>query len=327
MNRYNGQKSSAELEREADQQRHRVEQTITEIQSRLSPGQLVDQALSYTKHGGGKFASNLGRSVSNNPMPAALLGVSLAWLMFGSSRNSRDDRYDDEYDRVSYPLATTSSTGLQRVSHSADESGDWYSEFVDDAGRKYRAKSDAAGRRIGHFKDETGKLFSGFVDEAGQRVKQFRDESGNALDSAAEWASDTWQGIRDKLSGGASSVAGSASHLGGDVRHRADQVGRTVSRTLEEQPLLAGLIAFAAGAALAAALPHTRQEDELVGEQADRIKDKAGKMAGRAYEDTKEQAAEVYDEASEKAGEVYRQAKSSVTGEGKGTSDTPPIRH
>lgn len=326
MSSNNGHKNSAELEREVDQQRHRLEQTIAEIQNRLSPGQLVDQALSYTKHGGGKFASNLGRSVSANPLPTALLGVSLAWLMVGSSRSSDDDRYDD-YDRVNYPLATTSSTGLQRVSHAADESGHWYSEFVDDAGRKYRAKSDEAGRRIGHFTDETGKLFSGFVDEAGQRVKQFRDESGNALDSAAEWASDTWHDIRDKLSGGASSVAGSASHLGGDVRHRADQVGRTVSRTLEEQPLLAGVLAFAAGAAIAAVLPHTRQEDELVGRQADRLKDKAGSMAGHAYEDAKDQAGELYDEASDKAGEVYRQAKSSVTGEGKSTSETPPIRH
>lgn len=324
MNRYNGHKNSAELEREVDQQRHRLEQTITEIQNRLSPGQLMDQALSYTKHGGGKFASNLGRSVSDNPLPAALLGVSLAWLMVGS--RSSEGGHRDDYDRVSYPLATTTSTGLQRVSHAADESGDWYSEFVDDAGRKYRAKSDAAGRRIGHFTDETGKLFSGFVDEAGRRVKEFRDESGNMLDSAAEWASDTWHDLRDKLSGGASSVAGSASHLGGDVRHRADQLGRTVSRTLEEQPLLAGVLAFAAGAAIAAVLPHTRQEDELIGRQSDRIKDKAGSMAGDAYEDVKDQAGELYGEAADKAGEVYRQAKSSVTGD-KSASGTPPLRH
>lgn len=325
MNRYNGHKNSAELEREVDQQRHRLEQTINELQNRLSPGQLMDQALSYTKHGGGKFASNLGRSVTDNPLPAALLGVSLAWLMVGSRKS--EDAHHDDYDRVNYPLATTTSTGLQRISHATDESGDWYSEFVDDAGRKYRAQSDAAGRRIGHFKDETGKLFSGFVDEAGQRVKQFRDESGNALDSAAEWASDTWHGIRDMMSGGAGSVAGSASHFGGDVRHRADQMGRTVSRTLEEQPLLAGVLAFAAGAAIAAVLPHTRQEDELIGRHADHLKDEAGRVAGRAYDKTRDQAGEIYEEASEKAGEVYRQAKSSVAGNGQGSSDVPPIRH
>lgn len=322
MNRYNGHKNSAELEREVDQQRHRLEQTITEIQNRLSPGQLMDQALSYTKHGGGKFASNLGHSVTANPLPATLLGISLAWLMVGSRNGAAY-----EHDRAGYPLATTNSTGLQRVSHAMDETGDWYSEFVDDAGRKYRARSDAAGRRVGHFMDETGKLFSGFIDEAGERVRQFRDESGNALDNASGWASETWHGIREKIAGGAGSVAGSASHLGSDVRHRADRLGHTVSRTLEEQPLLAGVLAFAAGAALAAALPHTRQEDEMVGAESDRLKDEAGSIAGDLYNKSREQAAEVYDEATDKAGEAYRHAKSTVAGEEQGGSDTPPVRH
>jgi cell division septum initiation protein DivIVA len=322
MNRYNGHKSSAELEREVEAQRHRLEQTIDEIQSRLSPGQLIDQALSYTKHGGGRFATDLGHSITANPLPATLLGISLAWLMVGGRHSDGRD-----YDRTSYPLATTSSTGLQRVSHSIDETGDWYSEFVDDAGRKYRAKSDATGRRLGHFVDETGKLFSGFIDEAGHRVQKFRDESGNALDSASGWASETWHGIREKVSGGAGSVAGSAAHLGSDVRHRADRLGHTVSRTLEEQPLLAGALAFAAGAALAAALPHTRQEDEMVGAESDRLKDEAGNIAGQLYNKSKEQAAEVYEEAADKADEVYRHAKSTVAGEKKGSSDTRPVRH
>lgn len=323
MNRDNGHKNSAELEREVDAQRHRLEQTIDEIQSRLSPGQLIDQALSYTKHGGGKFAANLGHSVTANPLPATLLGISLAWLMLGG-RNSGNGR---DHDRTSYPLATTTGTGLQRVSHSANDTGDWYSEFVDDAGRKYRAKSDAAGRRVGHFADETGRLFSGFVDEAGRRVQQFRDESGNALDDAGGWASETWHGIRDTLSDGASSVAGSAAHLGSDVRHRVDRFGHTVSKTLEEQPLLAGVVAFAAGAALAAALPHTRQEDKWLGAEADRLKDEAGSMAGRLYDKSKEQVADAYDEASDKAEEVYQQAKSAVTGDGEAGSDVPPLRH
>ena len=58
MNTTNGQKSSAELEREVSAQRDRVEARIGEIKDRLSPGQLIDEVLSYTKDGGGKFASN-----------------------------------------------------------------------------------------------------------------------------------------------------------------------------------------------------------------------------------------------------------------------------
>ncbi len=50
-------KSSAQLEREVEQQRDRVEARLSEIKERLSPGQLLDEALAYTKNGGANFAS------------------------------------------------------------------------------------------------------------------------------------------------------------------------------------------------------------------------------------------------------------------------------
>ena len=75
--------SSAEIEREVEAQRAQVESTIGEIKERLTPGQLMDEVLSYTKHGGAHFASNLGHTITANPLPATLLGISLAWLMVG----------------------------------------------------------------------------------------------------------------------------------------------------------------------------------------------------------------------------------------------------
>ena len=41
-------KSSAELQREIELQRSRVENTIDQIQDKLSPGHLVDELLAYT---------------------------------------------------------------------------------------------------------------------------------------------------------------------------------------------------------------------------------------------------------------------------------------
>ena len=81
----NEHKTAAELEAEIEMQRNRVSDTIDEIQDRLSPGQIVDQLMSYTKGGAGDFAQNMGKSMMSNPLPVALLGVSLAWLMTGKS--------------------------------------------------------------------------------------------------------------------------------------------------------------------------------------------------------------------------------------------------
>ena len=116
-------KSSADLEREVTEQRSRVEARIGEIKDKLSPGQLLDEALSYTKHGGAHFASNLGSQISANPLPAALVGIGLAWLISSTANghtqtasNAADFGYDDH----SYPYARVSG-GLKRVNHQADD--------------------------------------------------------------------------------------------------------------------------------------------------------------------------------------------------------------
>src|SRR5690606_27178729 len=113
----NEHKTAAELQREIEIQRSRVEHTIDQIQEKLSPGQLVDELLAYTKGGGGEFVASLQRNVVSNPLPVALLGVSLAWLMAkpasasnGQPSTIRSDRHwDDSINRRRGYTGTSSS--------------------------------------------------------------------------------------------------------------------------------------------------------------------------------------------------------------------------
>ena len=82
------------------------------------------------------------------------------------------------------------------------------------------------------------------------------------------------------------------------------------------------------GAAVGAALPHTAQEDELLGEQADKLRGKAAKQAGKLYEQGKEKAAELYEDASAQAGEIYGDVKDKVADITNGQGGTPSMsRH
>jgi hypothetical protein len=63
-----------------------------------------------------------------------------------------------------------------------------------------------------------------------------------------------------------------------------DSARRTASGGLEESPLLALAGGLAAGAVLAALIPATRKERELLGPVADRIKDKANDAVNAAKE-------------------------------------------
>ncbi len=73
------EKTSEDIQREIDQDRERISHRIDAIQERMSPGQLVDEAIAYAKgSGGAEYLGNLGRALKDNPLPVALMGVSLA---------------------------------------------------------------------------------------------------------------------------------------------------------------------------------------------------------------------------------------------------------
>jgi hypothetical protein len=98
------------------------------------------------------------------------------------------------------------------------------------------------------------------------------------------------------------------------VQAEASRMTRSAMHMVEDQPLIIGALAFAAGAGLGAALPSTRQEDELLGRTSDDVRREAGHVAADLYERGKEKASEVYEDVSAKAGEIYEDAKGKLEG-------------
>jgi hypothetical protein len=97
---------------------------------------------------------------------------------------------------------------------------------------------------------------------------------GQALGSAGEAVGET-----------AGRIGASAADVGSSLRTQSAQAGTSASalagtlqgnlaETFERQPLLVGLIGLAIGAAVATAVPTTRIEEEMIGEQAGAAKEK-----------------------------------------------------
>ena len=77
-----GSRRPQEIQAEIERTRRQMDGTLNAIEHRLTPGQLYDQGLQYLRHNGGtEFLSNLGEQAKTNPMPVALVGIGLAWLM------------------------------------------------------------------------------------------------------------------------------------------------------------------------------------------------------------------------------------------------------
>lgn len=80
--RHNGDRRPDQILAEIDRTRGEMDRTLSAIEQRLTPGQLMDQSLDYLKSSGAnEFVHNLGGAAKNNPLPVALVGIGLTWLM------------------------------------------------------------------------------------------------------------------------------------------------------------------------------------------------------------------------------------------------------
>lgn len=202
------------IEKEVEQQRAKVEATLSALQDKLSPGALADQATRFFSDAdSGGFAQNLGTKVKDNPLPATLAGLGIAWLML-SDRGGADDSE-----------RSLDFGGTDDVSHARQQQ---------QPGRDGTTPSDDT------------------VSALGEKV--------SAVTEKAQVAS----------------------------QHYARNAKRGFFETLDEQPMLLGALGIAVGAALGAALPPTRTEDNLVGEAADRAKDAAAEAGKEKIEAARE---------------------------------------
>ncbi len=287
-----GSKSAAELEREVRQSRAEVEDTLDAIQDRLSPGQMADQVAHYVRDNGGEFARNLGQVVKQNPVPMLLVGVGLAWMMLGSRRDPglprAADLFDDDDD-----LGYGPDYAAGRDPWRGYEPGGG-AESDDDEGR-----ASAAVRRAREGLSEASDRAKAGLSEAAGRVRAGVEQAADATHGARAGVGRLARGARARASG----VAQRARRTGAQARHYGSRARAGWVDALQEHPLVLGTVGFAIGAAIAAALPPSRREDELLGDTSDDLRRRAWAAGREGYVQAKSAAAAAYAAAEHEARE------------------------
>lgn len=93
-NNHSGSNGSIQdIEREIDRDRSHFSETLSALESKLSPGQIVDQALGYAKRNGGDFSDNLVRTVTSNPIPTIITGIGMAWMALNQNSSTAAHQY------------------------------------------------------------------------------------------------------------------------------------------------------------------------------------------------------------------------------------------
>ncbi len=235
---YLSEKSPDQLEDEIDRIRRDMDQTLSAIEQKLSPGEIIDRSLHYFRGGPGEYISNLGDSVKNKPLPVALVGIGLSWLMLAGS--GRAPARSASYHR--------SGAMREKIGQAREKWGQAREKGEEMQGRVSGRMSETAGRAR-----ETVADVSHTVSE---RMHRVGEKARSTRSSAREWTH----------------RIGEAGQRSSERMHRARG---NFSQAVDRQPLLLGVLGIAAGALVGAMLPQTRQEDVVLGPAKERMKEQA----------------------------------------------------
>jgi ElaB/YqjD/DUF883 family membrane-anchored ribosome-binding protein len=135
------------LEQDIDARRVNIENIVDALENKLSPGQLFDQALAFTKNNGGEFFDNLGTSIKNNPVPVILATVGVTWLMLGQNQ-----RPHSAGPSMFSQLGEKLSGAAETVSDSLIDAKDHLRQSAHDLGEKASNLADSASEKMGKIK-------------------------------------------------------------------------------------------------------------------------------------------------------------------------------
>jgi ElaB/YqjD/DUF883 family membrane-anchored ribosome-binding protein len=182
--RHNGERRPEEIQAQIARTRGDMDATLNAIEQRLTPGQLVDQGIDYLRNSGAnEFVSNLGGSVKNNPLPVALVGIGIAWLMATGNRRPSSEGMSSAKDS----LSQTTRAARERVGQLGQTARDQMDRVRGQAQRA-RSSYDAMVREQPLALGAIGLAIGACLAAVAPRTRQEDELMGEASDRLAEQA-------------------------------------------------------------------------------------------------------------------------------------------
>lgn len=170
--------SPAQLEREVDRQREHIGGLVDALENKLSPGELFERVLSYSKGGGSEFVGNLGNTIKANPVPALLTAAGLVWL-YASKDQSAHGRHayvtGGSAGSTGVHGPGTHTPGTRDAHGGSDHDHGGIGERLRDAREGMSDTMGHASESMGHLKDRAGDMTHEAMDSARERARQVND--------------------------------------------------------------------------------------------------------------------------------------------------------
>jgi Protein of unknown function (DUF3618) len=280
------------LERETEQTRAQLEQTLGELRARMSPGHLLDQATDYFRNSGGRtYLHNLREEVVHNPVPITLIGAGIAWLAISGAMGRRGDGhgYRGRNDMArdwgrSAGIADDLAHGghgpsaMQRAKQTAQSWAHEAGEAISETEERWRERAEDVGDRVSTAYDETIGRARQTAEDLGDEARTMAGEARETLHEGADSVRERAGELYERTASGFRRVTHRASEYGHVARDAVRPEGALLNFCREQPMLVAGLgVAF--GAALAAMIPASRVERETMGDTSRRVQDRIKETA------------------------------------------------
>lgn len=229
-----------QIEQDLAQTRARMDRRLDQLGDRLAPNQLVNDALAHVTGGdGADFAQILIAKAKANPVPAALAGIGIAWLMASSQ---------DRQAKAGNDLSSRLRAAEANVVQLHDEHTDVHASRLD----------DARGQVLGVARSAS--------DTSASYAQRIKDAVASAGDSLVETSHD----LQNSTSSTVNRVAGWIRGKG----QEGDQTGSPITN-----PVVLGTAAALVGLVAGALIPVSDEEERALDSFAGTLKAKGRDLA------------------------------------------------
>lgn len=270
------------MEREIRDRRSRIDGTLASVRHRLAPRTLKEQTMNRMKSVN-SGASSMGDMVRANPIPLAMIGLGVGWMLM--SRSGLDQRIAH--------------------SHAMDSVRNRAGSTARHARETFYSATDTVRNAASHLYDRASDAAEYASDQASDAMNKVR---GGSTYDGRHGGPDAGHLRGQHAYGGQHQGMGGSMSAG--MGHQMGRVATSFWELVEDHPLVAGVMGVALGAAIGASIPSSRYEERWVGDYASQMTG----MAKEAAQDAIERGTRAAQAAAEAAREHVSEAVDDVKG-------------
>jgi ElaB/YqjD/DUF883 family membrane-anchored ribosome-binding protein len=253
------------IEQDINRSRTALNDTIERLGGKLSPGQIVDEALGIAQGQFGQLTSNLGRQVRDNPIPLLLIGAGIGMMVLNARKDHAQQLSEDDWRAEHH---------FRKVEHARSSSP--------------------------RIDNETDDAWSNRLHEAHASALNHKQHAGEAIDAFKARVTRTVEGLERRAANVRDSVQAGFSKAGTFVGDQAKNVGAMAADARDQagafyndNPLAAGAIGVAIGALIGSITPLSSVERDGLHDVADKTARTAANLAERGADAVQKAASNI----------------------------------